>query len=44
MVAGTTVCMIMSTTASPSPLGLEWKVSDGATFLLDAEITVKENL
>ena len=40
MVSGATACWIVSTTASPSPLGLQWKASDGTALHLDPLLTV----
>ena len=34
---------IVSTTVSPSPLGLQWKAYDGTAFVLDPLITVTES-
>ena len=42
MVWGATACWIASTTASPSPLGLQWKASDGTALHLDPQLTVTE--
>ena len=43
MVSGEYEGIIESTTASASPLGLEWHVSDGTGFHLDPLLTVTES-
>ena len=43
MVAGKASGVITSTTASPSPLGLQWKASNGTAFVLDPLLTVTES-
>ena len=42
MVSGKASGRIYSTTASPSPLGLQWKYYDGTAFHLDPLLTVTE--
>jgi len=40
MVAGTSKGLIASSSRSPSPLGLQWRASNGTAFVLDLAITL----